>query len=1413
MIRNLLSTLILVLFAVRVVHAQHPAPPISGVPEQLAPWIDWVRLKHPEWGCARVRDNFECSWPGSVHFHLSPTGASFRLTVSLMTKQSIPLPYDDTLHPRDIKVQSIDGSSAVDGTLKLDGGQLILELPAGNFIVSGAFAWNEIPQEIPLPSSYGMLSVSGVGEALTQRNERGFSLVEAETRSNQNPTLGITVARRVIDGSPLTVMTRLDLRASGQARSVRLGRITPAKMIPISISSPLPYQLQPDGTLSVQLVPGEHVLSVTAIQPQPVDAIDFASPELPEWPQEETIVWQPAPELRSVEVSGLSPLSAELSQLPPDFQGGATYVAQRGAMLNLKEISRGEQSVPPDQISLRRTLWIDIDGGGFTVQDAFSGTLRSSRRLNALQETAVGRATISGAQALIAPDPAKQLAGIEIRQSSLDLAAVSRLGASRSISAIGWDTPVNSVNMQLMLPPSWKLVDVRGVSDVTDSWVGSWTLLDVFITMMIVLGAYQLFGTHVAALLGVSLCLNQGEFLAPKILFVHIMLISAWLAFSRRDSTVRSIAKTLLAVTFIAWSLQSLAFLKLQVTQLLFPQLQAGTRYRTILQQLILELDRSFLFWPYLMFLLACGLLAVSFSRKGSTLWKKTLRGGLCAMLFVPVAIFTGAILSGSSMFVGTSPSYSKGYAPARPLGGRARDSFDVATSYDRSDAQAVGAVAESLMSKEEHSNTAFSYEDKVLLSGPALPNWSWRSHQMLFSGPATPDTRIFLVLLSPVWTGVLSAVRSILVVWLFWVLFQRLGYAVRRFGPGLARAVVLMALCGGTSHQARAEFPTDALLGELEQHLSREYCQSNDCSQILEAHLSADRSSFQLSLKVSSKGISAVSLPGPLSVIEPTEVKINGSATAALRRTGDDYLQVRTPKGASTVEITGRLREGGAFVLQLPQLPLVMSIKSDAWFIEGLGANQIPAPSIRFIDKEADKSAAHSAPSVTRIELPSWMVQTKRVMISDQIVVRTDLVRLGSTTSAYPFSVRLLPGERVTTAAISVQDGVASGLFPAGTDSLSFSSTLPYTAELTLRAAEKERVSEVWEVRCAPIVHCQHSGLSPSSSNTHGENVLRWQPFPGEGVKVQVQPLSGIAGDLITIDSVDHRVEWGYGLIEGTVSMNLRATQQRNLGMTLPEGAAVKSVLLDGEPTRTQLDHGRLILLLNPGTHSTQVTYSLNTAISLAQRVPKILVDTPTHNVSVLVAPGTERWLIWTDRSTWGPAVVFWSKLVFVVLLCLGLTYFGLLPVSNLGAIFLGAGLATLPLVVIALPLTWLGLVRILPEWAGIQRLAPRWLINTGFCLLSLIALAIFYQIVQIGLVLQPPMLIAGNLSTSALLRWFVDHASEQLPDPWILSLPMWCWRVFALVWATWLAIAVIGWIRRSFLFLLGGETAPHSG
>jgi hypothetical protein len=91
-----------------------------------------------------------------------------------------------------------------------------------------------------------------------------------------------------------------------------------------------------------------------------------------------------------------------------------------------------------------------------------------------------------------------------------------------------------------------------------------------------------------------------------------------------------------------------------------------------------------------------------------------------------------------------------------------------------------------------------------------------------------------------------------------------------------------------------------------------------------------------------------------------------------------------------------------------------------------------------------------------------------------------------------------------------------------------------------------------------------------------------------------------------------------------------------------------------------------------------------------------------------------------------------------------------------------------------------------------------------------TVVAVVILFAAVRDGLLSAPDMHVAGNGSQSAQLRWFVDRAGT-LPAPWIVSLPLLVYRIAMLVWALWLALAVIAWSRWAWLcFSAGGVWRP---
>ena len=77
------------------------------------------------------------------------------------------------------------------------------------------------------------------------------------------------------------------------------------------------------------------------------------------------------------------------------------------------------------------------------------------------------------------------------------------------------------------------------------------------------------------------------------------------------------------------------------------------------------------------------------------------------------------------------------------------------------------------------------------------------------------------------------------------------------------------------------------------------------------------------------------------------------------------------------------------------------------------------------------------------------------------------------------------------------------------------------------------------------------------------------------------------------------------------------------------------------------------------------------------------------------------------------------------------------------------------------------------------------------------LIIFAVLAGAIANGLLGRPDMQITGNGSSAYALNWYQDRAGQTLPQPSIISVPLWIYRVLMLAWALWLAMAVLNWLR----------------
>jgi hypothetical protein len=384
--------------------------------------------------------------------------------------------------------------------------------------------------------------------------------------------LELQVLRKITDGVPLILTTRLSLRVAGQAREEQLGPVLPAGFIPLSLRSPLPARLESDGRLHIQVKPGDWTVEIGARYPGSVDSLARVPAPEP-WPEQEVWVFAAANAVRVVTVEGATAIDPAQTNLPDPWRSLPAYLLTPSDTLRFITRQRGA-SVVPDQLSLNRALWLDFGGGGYTVQDNLDGRIASASRLEATPELQLGRVALNGQDQFITRRPDGDAAGVELRQGQIRLSADSRLQPANlgDLPAVGWQLSPNTLSATLNLPPGWRLIAVGGADQVNTAWLYQWTLLDLFIVLITAIAFARLWSWLWGVLALVALILIYHEPAAPRLLWLNLLAALALLRVlppGRLQTLVRSyrvLSLLTLVVICLLFALQ-------QVRAGLYPQL------------------------------------------------------------------------------------------------------------------------------------------------------------------------------------------------------------------------------------------------------------------------------------------------------------------------------------------------------------------------------------------------------------------------------------------------------------------------------------------------------------------------------------------------------------------------------------------------------------------------------------------------------------------------------------------------------------------------------------------------------------------------------------------------------------------------------------------------------------------------
>ncbi len=658
------------------------------VPDALKPWHDWAIADSPQIACPQRADedtpNPVCAFVTDVKLTLNAKGGTFTESVRLYKDDLIALPGDDKHWPTDVR------ASGKPALVIKSGDRPVAALGAGSYAISGTFTWHELPESLAVPEDAALLSLTVNGQArpFPSIDNGAVWLEHAGEDEREENRMEVSVSRLLDDSVPTLLTTRITLTAAGKAREVVLPNFLPEGFVAGRLQSPLPARLEKDGSLRVQLRPGEHDIEIDARAA--TLAKSFAPPKSSEpWPQDEIWVFKAEPAIRLVRLEGAPAVDPHETKLKDDWKSYPAYRVRSNEPLQLVQQQRGAEVVPPSQLQLDRTLWLNFDGEGYSLRDRVSGALRQKTRLDMNPPILLGKVSSRGDNLLISLAGDKR--GVELREQPLAVVAEGTLAGSRNLlPAVGWDEDFSRVSATLHLPPGWRLLAANGVDHASDTWIDRWNTLDFFAVLLIAVTLWRLFDVKTAALVALLLLLSWTEPEAPRWVWAPLLATPALTLYAPKSKLDRWWL-TLRWMTLIVFGLVGVSYLVDDVRSAIHPVLeQAGGGYEA---NSVTTAD---------------GILNPSAPPKGAAPDMDRDE---------PQAAGSLAGLSGKRMKNDSGEAMKKSKAPARQQ-------------------QAYNELAPDLQA--------------AVQTGAGVAEWSWRSTQLSWSGPVKRNQEVHLYYLSP---------------------------------------------------------------------------------------------------------------------------------------------------------------------------------------------------------------------------------------------------------------------------------------------------------------------------------------------------------------------------------------------------------------------------------------------------------------------------------------------------------------------------------------------------------------------------------------------------------------------------------------------------------------------------------------
>ncbi len=1376
----------------------------QDLPAVLRDWLPWAFHGHEQDLCPlpyNSETDRVCVWPSHLSIDATATGGRFRFEVRVMGAASaVTLPGQAGLWPQDVRINGVPRPVASQD------GVPVARLEPGSHVIEGQWPWSAMPTELSLPKGIATLQVQVDGVAVSRQpdNAGRIWLKQAIAATNSNDEVMVHTSRLLDDDVPMVVTTQYDLRVSGKPRDIELPAALWQGWVAESIDSPLPVRLLTDGKMVVQVRAGQWSISLRARTMSPKTALTLPSNAIS---SQEYWAFQAHNDVRLVTLQGVMAVDPKQVPVPPAWQHLPTYRVQPGDMLTLVESRRGNPTPNPDALQLRRDLWLDFDGRGWSVKDAIEGQLSRSSRLNVSSPYTLGRVAIDGQDQPIthmmavtnskgSPKPGH---GFEVRQGQAHIVAESRISAElRHMPTLGWQADFQHMSATLHLPPGWRLMHAWGVDLAQGSWLAQWTLWDFFFVLLSTLAACRLVGWLPGMLLGFALALTWHMSDAPQFVWLAYLGVSA-LAHVLPAGRLHLMATWAQRLVVAITGLMLLPYAAAQIRLSIYPALERP--------------------------------------------WQTQ-----------------GVVAQANEAQVGA--------AAAAPAPAPAAESQELSPTVDKL-SKSSDAAMRSMPNSVSTNVSANTYNSQAMSAygtdpstrvqtGPGLPGWSWQDHALTWMGPVQAGQTMQLLLLPPWATALfrLLGLSFLLAAW-WWVMrpldqwpAQKGKYHTSQ-GPltepdsrlpdtvpttifdvnghvlwGCVLVGLLYLVPGHVSAQKPSpvpavngvaaapvpagQMPDVALLDDMRAKLTEPPACLPVCADVPRMQISAAGPRIQLLLDVHALADVSLPLPGQGTHWQPKSVSVNGTIASA-RRDDAGVLWIMLPAGVHRVAIDADVGDASSVDITLPMPVHRVQSASTDWQISGIDPDGQANAAISLARRVA---VASNTASGTQSEALSPFVRIERtVHLGMRWQVETHIQRVAPSLAPVQVRVQLLEGESVNDPNVQVQQGVAT-LSMGSESEAQFVSTLKPMPRFDLISLQVPSQIEVWRLDASPQWHVKHTGIAPVVLQTEGRWLPTWQPWPGEKVTIDaIQPI-GSDGQIFTVDRSSTEVSPGLRATDVVMRVSLRASQGGNHRVVLPLNVNLLSVAIDGQVLPIQPQGAELMVPVTPGAHELVIQWREAKGMGawFTNRAVNLGAVGVNDMLQVNVPPNRVVLAVWGPLV--GPAVLFWGAFIVIVLLAAALGRWKQSPMGAFSWGLLGVGIGQMSLWGMAFVVAWFFAME--GRKRMIRPLGRRWEMarQLGLALFSLAVAAVLLETVRVGLLGYPNLLVMGNGSDASHLNWYADRFNQLTATASVVSVPVYAYRVAMLLWALWLATSVLRWLKWAWAcFSEGGHWPKPAG